>query len=400
MRALIAVAAMALVSGVAAAEDGLDLTVDLRLIASDGRASYLDGGLGKLRFDEDHDGLQVGRLRGAWNQDFGERWSARVDASLWRFDDSSVVDVTEAYLEFRPYPASGWRSRVKLGASYLPVSLEHRAAGWTNPYLISSSAINTWVGEELRTIGAEYSLEWLGTRSGSDFDVGVEAAVYGWNDPAGVLVASRGWTLHDRQTRLFDKIGEPGESPVPGRVLFKEIDGRAGYWAGAHVRYLDRAELRVLHYDNRADPEKFDAGIDDFAWLTRFDSVGVRAESSGGWTFIAQWLGGDTAIEPETGYELWDFYSTFLLVSKAWGRHRMSARADWFETEHVMTSWPQPFEEDGTAITVGYSYDFDEHWRGAVEFLEVRSDVAARAFLGEPVSADERQLQLQVIYSR
>jgi hypothetical protein len=399
MRALALVALM-LTATAAAAEDGLDLQVDLRLIASDGRTSYLDGGLGKLRFDEDHDGLQIGRLRGAWSQEFGERWNVHADVSLWRWDDATRFDLTEAYLEFRPYPSEGWRSRLTVGASYLPVSLEHRAAGWTNPYLISSSAINTWVGEELRTIGAQYSLEWLGTRSGSDIDVGVEAAVYGWNDPAGVLIASRGWTVHDRQTMLFDKVGQPDVGPVPGRVLFKEIDDRPGYWAGAHLRYLDRIELRYLHYDNRADPEKFDPGIGDFAWLTRFDSVGLRAETSGGWTYIAQWLGGDTAIEPESGYERWNFHSTFALVSKAWGPHRLSARADWFETEHVMTSYPPPGGEDGSAITVGYSYDLDDHWHGAIEFLEIRSDTSMRAFIGEPTDAVERQLQLQVRYAR
>jgi hypothetical protein len=397
---VIALFALGLASAAASADDGLDLLVDVRLIASDGRTSYLDGGLGKLRFDEDHDGLQVGRLRAAWSQDFGERWNVHADGSLWRFDDSTHFDITEAYLEFRPYPASGWRSRLEVGATYLPVSLEHRAAGWTNPYLISSSAINTWVGEELRTIGAEYSLEWLGTRTGSDFDVGVDAAVYGWNDPAGVLVASRGWTLHDRQTTLFDKVGQPGEGPVPGRVLFKEIDDRPGYWMGAHLRYLDRVEMRYLHYDNRADPEAYDAGIHDYAWLTRFDSLGIRAETAGGWTFIAQWLDGDTSIEPESGYEVWDFDSTFVLVSKAWGPHRVSARVDWFETDHVRTSWPPPVQEDGTGFAAGYSYDFDEHWHCAVEFLQIRSDVGARAYLGEPTAANERQLQLQIRYER
>ena len=93
-------------------------------------------------------------------------------------------------------------------------------------------------------------------------------------------MASRGWALHDRQTTLFGEVGEPGDVPVPGRVLFKEIDDRPGYYAGLHLRYLDRAELRYMHYDNRADPEAFDAGINDFAWLTYFDSVGLRVETA------------------------------------------------------------------------------------------------------------------------
>ncbi len=383
----------------ARAEGQLDLSVDLRLIAADGRTSYLDGGLGKLRFDEDHDGLQIGRLRAAWNQPIGELLNLRIDASLWRFSDYNAIDLTEAYLEFRPYPSGGWRSRVRIGAFYAPISLEHRASGWTNPYLISSSAINTWVGEELRTIGAEYSLEWLGTRSGHDFDVGLVAAAYGYNDPAGVLVASRGWALHDRQTTLFGKVGESGDGFVPGRVLFEEIDNRYGYYLGAHLRYLDRVELRYMRYDNRADPERFDASINDFAWLTCFDSIGLRVETAGGWTFISQWLDGETSIEPETGYEEWKFSSTFVLLSKALGRHRISARADWFNVDHVRTAGTFLFQESGDAWTIGYSYERDRHWTLGIEMLQVESDVTGRTFIGEPTRADERQLQLKLAYS-
>jgi hypothetical protein len=399
MRALGALM-LSLLPALAGAEGQLDLSVDLRLVAADGRTSYLNGGLGKLRFDEDHDGLQIGRLRAAWNQPIGEKLNLRIDASLWRLDDHNAFDLTEAYLEYRPYPNAGWRSRVRIGAFYAPISLEHRAAGWTNPYLINSSAINTWVGEELRTIGAEYSLEWLGTRSGHNFDAGLVAAIYGYNDPAGVLVASRGWTIHDRQTTLFGKVGEPGNGFVPGRVLFKEIDNRPGYYLGAHLRYLDRVELRYTRYDNRADPEAFDAGINDFAWLTTFDSVGLRVETAGGWTLIAQWLGGKTEIEPESGYEEWEFSSTFALLSKAVGRHRFSVRADWFDTAHVETSWPPPFEESGNALTAGYTYERDDHWSCAIEALQIKSDVSQRVLLGETTRATERQLQLLVRYTR
>ena len=380
------------------AESEFDLSVDMRLIATDGPTSYLYGGLGKLRFDEDHDALQVGQLRAAWSQPIGETLNVHLDVSLWHPEDDPAIDLTEAYLEYRPYPTGGWRSRIKLGAFYAPISLEHRAAGWTNPYLLSSSALNTWIGEELRTIGAEYSLEWLGTRSGHDFDAGLVGGVYGFNDPAGVLVASRGWALHDRQTTLFGEVGETGNGPVPGRVLFKEIDDRPGYYVGAHVRYLDRAELRVLHYDNRADPAQFDGGIDDFAWLTVFDSVGLRVETAGGWTLITQWLGGETSIE-EGSSELWEFESSFVLLSKAFGKHRITGRADWFETYQVRSAWPLVFEESGDALAVGYSYEHDQHWRLAVEAMRIKSDVSARATIGEPPQATEKLLQLQVHYS-
>ncbi len=390
---------LALLSAASQAEGTLDLSIDSRLVASDGETSYLYGGLGKLRFDAEHDGLQVGRIRGAWHRPLGETLDLHIDASLWRSGDDNAFDLTEVYLEYRPYPAGGWRSRARIGAFHAPISLEHRGSGWTNPYLISSSAINTWLGEELRTIGAEYSLEWLGTRSGHDFDAGLVAAVYGYNDPAGVLVASRGWSLHDRQTTLFGKVGEPGQGAVPGRVLFKEIDDRPGYYVGAHLRYLDRVELRATHYDNRGDPEAFDPGINDFAWLTVFDSVGIRVETAANWTFISQWLDGETSIEPESGYETWEFGSTFVLVSKAIGRHRVSVRGDWFNTDHVVTSWPPPWDESGSAWTAGYQFEQGDHWSFGVEAMEVRSDVSRRAVLGGPSDAVERLLQVQVRYT-
>ena len=35
----------------------------------------------------------------------------------------------------------------------------------------------------------------------------------------------------------------------PEALLFKEIDDRPGYYVGAHLSYLNRVELRYLHYE-------------------------------------------------------------------------------------------------------------------------------------------------------
>jgi hypothetical protein len=206
----------------------VEASLDLRLVSSDGRASFVDGGLGKLRFDSADQGLQLGRARLAWRGGIGGDWHAGVDVSAWGFDDRHPVDVTEAWLEWRPVPDSAWRSNVKIGAFYPPVSLEHRAPGWSNPYTISSSALNTWVGEELRTIGLAYELEHLGIASGGRFDFGAHVAIFGWNDPTGVELALRGFSLNDRQTPLFGRIGTFAASGRQQRVIFSEVDGRAG----------------------------------------------------------------------------------------------------------------------------------------------------------------------------
>jgi hypothetical protein len=330
----------------------------------------------------------------------GESFRYVLDASAWSTADTNPIDLTEAYLEWRPAPDSVWRSRVKAGAFYPPISLEHRAAGWTNPYFINSSALNTWVGEELRTIGVEYNLDWLGAQRNSEFDFGLTAAAFGWNDPAGVVVAFRGFALHDRQTPLFGRL----RTWVPGggrqqRVLFDEIDGRPGYYVGAQARYSDRVLVRALHYDNRADPEAYDPAIEDGAWLTRFDSAGIRLQTGNDWTVIGQWLAGSTGIGEYTASS-WDFDAKFMLLAKQQGQHRFAARYDWFAMSQVRSAYPGlPGRDRGNAQAVSWTYEPLPRLELTAEYLQVDSDYNWRRRLGEDPRAREHTLQVGVRYT-
>ncbi len=268
---------VALLLGCAAhgAQAEIEASLDLRLVDSDGRNSYLDGGLGKLRYDNDDDGLQLGRARFAWRGGIGGDWHASVDLSAGAWTTTTPSMSPRGWLEWRPVPSSAWRSNLKIGAFYAPISLEHRASGWTNPYTIDSSALNTWWARELRTIGIGYELEHLGIAAGGRFDYGVSAAVFGWNDPAGVVLAFRGFSLNDRQTPLFGRIGTYAYGGREQRVIFSEIDDRPGYHVGAYIKSDSGVELRGLHYDNRADPSVEKPSIEDYAWHTEFDSLGL-----------------------------------------------------------------------------------------------------------------------------
>src|ERR1700756_458815 len=137
-----------------------EASLDMRLLYSDAYRSFMDGGFGTTRFDRNDTGLRLGRARLAFSAPLGELWSVHFDASAWDDKDRSPVGVTEAYLQFRPYPFSGYRLRIKAGAFYPPVSLENRAAGWESPYTLSYSAINTWLGVEGRTLWDGARLAW------------------------------------------------------------------------------------------------------------------------------------------------------------------------------------------------------------------------------------------------
>jgi hypothetical protein len=372
----------------------VEASVDLRLVSSDGRNSYMDGGLGKLRYDSHDEGLQLARARLAWRGSIGGDWHASVDVSAWSLHDHNAIDVTEGWLEWRPVPTSVWRSNVKIGAFYAPISLEHRASGWSNPYTIDSSALNTWVGEELRTIGVGYELDHLGIAAGGRFDWGVNAAVFGWNDPAGVVIALRGFSLNDRQTPLFGRIGTFAYGGREQRVIFSEIDNRPGYHVGAYVKSDNGVELRALHYDNRGDPTREKESIDDYAWHTRFDSAGLRWDGQHGAAVIAQWLAGDTRATPLERYT-WNYETWFALAAQDFGKHRFAVRYDHFTTEQDKEYLTGPGTYDsGHAWTIGWTWAVRDHVEIAAEWLRIDSRHSTRVILGESPRAIEHSAQL------
>jgi hypothetical protein len=391
-----------LACGASARAADWEASLDMRLLYSDAYRSFMDGGLGTTRFDRNDSGLRLGRARLAFSAPLGELWSVHFDASAWDDKDRSPVGLTEAYLLFRPYPFAGYRFRVKAGAFYPPVSLENRAAGWESPYTLSYSAINTWLGVEVRTLGVEAQLDWLGRRTGHAFDLSATGGAFGWNEGAGVVLASDGFMLHDRQTPVFGRVGQPGVALLDGAEPFLEFDGHVGVYAGLEARYLDRVVLRVLRYENRADPSVIDFVSGAIAWDTRFSSAGLRVESETGWTGIVQWLGGVTSIAPAGQLFNWPFRSEFALLSKRFGRQTLSARYDHFRVDS--SSPPPDFEpygrQRGQALTAAWMFEADSHWRLAFEWLAVRSNSFNRpdSLQGPPV-ATETQIQLAVRYA-
>jgi hypothetical protein len=396
-RAAAVTLALLLITATARATDW-EVSLDTRLVNSDANRPFMEGGLGTVRFGRNDSGLQLGRARFALTQQLGELWSAHLDVSAWDNQDRSPVGATEAYLQLRPYPRAGYRFRLKAGAFFPPVSLENRAPGWESPYGLSYSAIDSWLAVEVRTIGMEAQLEWLGSRSGHLFDLGLTGGVFGWNEGAGVVLANDGFSLTDRQTPVFGRVGQVGVAPLSGAEPFLQLDNHAGVYAGLEARYLDRVVLRVLRYDNRADPTQVDNVSNAIAWDTRFTSAGVRLEGDSGWTVIAQWLDGRTSIGP-AGIQLsWPFRAEYALLSRRLGRHTFSARYDRFQVESSNLEQGGGWQ-DGHAWTAAYTFNASAHWRFTLEWLRVVSSSYNRQELGGPLLATETQLQLAIRYA-
>lgn len=337
-----------------------DLTVsgygDLRVVAPSSPAPYLDGGLGKFRFG---DGAVRTRFTEAVAQidwritgDLGAVGVVRAEPYT-----PSVVDAEEVYLRYAPKLSDDFGLQVKAGAFFPTISLENDDLGWASPYTLTSSAINSWIGDELRTLGSEATLRW----NTSDFGtVSLIGAVTCCNDEAGILMADRGWTFNDRPIGLFERVRLPAQTLISQRAassygrtgMFDEIDGRVGWYAGATWQMPVWGKLSVLRYDNEGDP--MDRSSRDAAWDTRFWSVGYR-NSFGPLTILAQALRGDTVIAGPTFVSHTKFQSLYGLASYDWESWRFSIREDLFATRRANAT-NNTWSEDGDAFTAAVSY--------------------------------------------
>lgn len=377
--------------------------VDLRAVAVDSSlTSFMHGGLGLLRFDQAHDGLRFGRLAADFSGPLTESLRAQLTLVAADNGNDNAIDLSQAFVEWRPYPQSQWSWRTKVGAFYPPISLENRGVAWQSLYSLSPSAINTWIGEEVRALGMEVRATNSGAALQRAFDVSLVAAIYGWDDPMGVLLFQRGWAIHDHEVPVFGQLPRPfPRSDYDHFIDFSsEIDHRPGYYAGVETKWYGRQVVRLLHYDNRADPAQ--SNRTDTAWLSRFDAVGTRIELPASVTLIAQWLDGDTGVGRSAdgrGMLIAKFWSYFALASYSTGPHRFTLRFDRMYVESTRGAQYFDSEQDAHAWTAAYLYRHDEHWMIGVEGLQIDGTLGQRRVQGLPAAAVERQWQVALRYS-
>ena len=390
-----------------AAGHRVSIGVDAGHVAVTGYPSWTEGSVGKLRYGDD--GFSINRAFA----DYHGRWTDTLDLHVvleaYNDDIGSAIDATQAFLEWRPLAKSARRYRVKLGAFYPQISLENVAAAWSSPYTQSSSAINTWIAEEIRLLGAELSLDWRPASLGGLHVFAMDAAAFWGNDPAGSLLAWKGWSVHDRQTRFGDHLPlpplpqiQPGmlfEDQDPYVAPFREIDGRAGYHVSGQWRYGEKLLLRLGHYDNRADPTIIENG--QYAWYTEFAHLGLQATLPGDIGLVAQWMSGSTQMGPvmyANGAHSVDveYASYFGLLSKQLGRHRLSFRYDNFDVAQNDQTFEDNNAEAGHALTLSYQLGLSEKLSLAAEGVRIRTHHCGWVYYGLEPGNTETQWQVSL----
>ena len=374
---------------------------------STGHATWLRGGFGRF----DHGGLAPDQGKGdpfAGIQ-LGVDWQpiphillhahglARAEPSDFHGRRAGLVS---AYVE-ADFDRGRNDFRFRVGQFFLGTSRENTGDLWSSPYTITDSALNTWIGQEVRPVGVNG--EWHLLTSTALITTAVTA--FRGNDSMGALLAWRGWTIGNRLS-VYDEV-----LPLPplrslqtnftkqrrdGTVPFEsDLDGRTGY--SARVRYAipERFNIQFTRLDNRGDRQLHRG---EYAWQTQCNDIGAEAHFSDT-TLLAEWMGGSTTMGPTIGGVNAGFYAAYVLASQHSGRNRFSARYDLFETQDQRPFHRGEYDEHGRAWTLAWLFDIRPHWRVGTEFTQVVGTHNEAEDAGFSRVIDGRSYTVEVRYS-
>ena len=374
-----------------------------------GEPSWTDGSLGKLRFGGDpNDSAGDPRLRVNFGK-AGIAWQPRLS---WSLSGTVVVEaqggphveagLSQAYLTYKPLGSGRFQFSARAGLMWPPVSLEHTGPEWAMKDTLTPSAINSWIGEEVKLVGAEASGSFqLGqstlTATLGGFDV---------NDTAGALVTFRGWGMHDRTALATRQMPLPPlndfmsyAQPRYTHPLLDMESGlfrKPGYYAKLALDLPSNVHLEMFHYDNNGSPDLANAAL-EWGWRTKFDNVGLVMQPAPGWQVRAQALHGRTLMGDESSGVLWidtTFSAAYGMVTHQAGKYSLSARLDLFGTRNRGSVELQDDNEDGWAMTLAGKRQFTPQLSGIIEFLRIDSTRQARARSGLAAQQTQNQLQM------
>jgi hypothetical protein len=365
-----------------------------------GQPSWTSGGFGRLGVGAEgvhehaYRGNAVAQLGADWNP---TSWLTAHAQLLGRAEPSGSrgkrAGVVEAFVELHN---DHWR--VRGGQFFLGTSRENTGPLWTSPYAQTFSALNTWIGEELRPVGVD--VQWSPNFYGS-----VGATAFRNNDTSGALLAWRGWSVGNRLT-VYDEV-----LPLPpllslrtrftdqraGTVPFEsDLDGRTGYAVRGRIQLPERASLQLAHVDNNGDRREY---RDEYAWRTQFDVIGAEAGSSGPVTVLAEYGWGKTGMGVPPVLVDADFEAGYVLASLKQSANRWSARFDYFATrDRDRSPLVETNTEHGRAWSITWLREISHNVRLSAEFLQITGDRIAAQESGFDPNLDARSLTVEVRY--
>jgi len=410
----VGVCLLALGASASVRADALDVAgaLSARGLAVSGPRGWLEGGFGRLTEGGSADETR-GLFRGEghlgldWRP--GEAWLLHVHASAHGEPSSAGgqrAGLTEAFLLFRPELTPRASLRLRAGLFFPPTSLENIDPLWQSPYTMTPSALNSWIGEELRLAGADAAVVLRGERNRLELG----GAAFGAADTSGALLAWRGFAFGDRLSTVGETLPLPplvtlgpggafADQRDDGTRPLDELDGRAGWHARARFARESAFRLQAAYSDNRGD-RALHRG--QYAWRTRVAQAGLEANLGASVVIVAEAAAGDTGMGPAVvaGPQVdLRFRVGYLLVSWRAGRFRLSGRVDAFDSDD-RDGTAEPNDERGFSATGAVFFQPTRVLRVGAEYVAVRADRPAAAFSGAALStdADRATVELRLVF--
>ncbi len=386
--------------------DTIEVSGDVRIVAVDGEEGWLDGGFGKLRSGSNDDWKvrpELGNVNLVWQPQFTWSLSATVVGSL-EGGERTQAGLSQAYLSFRPMRSNtGTSFTARAGLMWPPVSLEHEGPDWHVADSITPSAINSWIGEEVRPVAVEGTV----AANLGPSRLRATAALFAANDTSGTLLTFRGWALHDRTTLAFNRWPLPPlgdeltglQAPFTHPLLdvHSGFAHHPGYYAKLSWQAPIPVRVELFRYDNRANPEDVnDQG--EWGWNTQFDDLGIVAKLAGGTELKAQALEGRTRMGFVEDGQRWidnRFRSAFVMLSRPFGPFGLALRAEAFGTHNRGSLRTDEYDEHGWSAMVAAKREFGR-MTGLLELLHVGSNNAAREHSGEAPRQRQTEIQAEI----
>ena len=381
-----------------------------RIYETVGQAPWTSGGYGRLTEgaegpSDTRAGLR-GRLHLGLDLKLSETLRLHAHGTLQGEPSSSrggLGGLVEAFLQYQPELTPRTTLRFRAGLFFPPTSLENTDRLWQSPYTITLSALNTWIGEEMRLTGLEAQLQ---GKIGRDDRLDLSGAVFGVNDPAGTLLAWRGWAFGDRLTTLGEALPLPplasfapggafADQRPDGTVPTDELDQRVGWQARARWARPGVALVQGAYTDNGGD-RGFYRG--QYSWHTRFAQAGFQIRLGKTLTLVAEGAAGDTGMGPdEPGGAHVDVRFRVAYALASWARKsvRFSVRVDGFRNED-QDGTAEPDDERGWSFTAAGFWKPRSFVRLGVEYVDVRASRPAARFSGADPDTDARRGQAEV----
>lgn len=379
-----------------------------RTVSVQSPPSWLAGGFGRFgngaRSGSDHRNLAeaLGQLGAEWTP--SRYFDAHVQG-LGRTQPSGyggrAAGIAELYVDGRAFVGPVDELQLRAGQFFLPTSRENKEELWASPYTITWSALNSWIGEEVRPVGLD--LQW---KHGFYVTVGITG--FRDNDTMGTLLAWRGWAVGNRLS-VYDEVLPlpPLDSLLHGdftgkqrsdgtRPFERDLDGRTGISERLRLSLPERANIQFTHLDNRGD-HLLHRG--EYAWATKYDQISAELGNSEATVIALEYMKGSTAMgRPQAAHIDLGFASGYVLVSKKSGRWRTTLRAERFSTTDRVNLANDEYGERGRAYTAAVLYDVSDRSRAGVEYTKMTGARPGVAESGGDASLDGRTVTLELRY--